>query len=256
MPHVTETRVHPMFVDMTSFTSITKFVTDFSALSLPLHGLVNAAGEAMGPAGRGADGKMPSHTLVTNYYGPFYLTHLLLQHLTTSAPARIVNFCSALGEFMGKVDWNDLRGEKLVDSDPLAAYNASKRMLSMMTKEMAVRCKGTGVDVFAVHPGFAATNLWHKSLRCYPAARAFNVAEEWFAQHPFYGALPALYALSEPHLQGRSGLYIGPPEMFPLMFHTRVGDYWRGESRDEAACTRLYDLTVQIVAHTVSDGLQ
>ncbi|GIL61277.1 hypothetical protein Vafri_15676 [Volvox africanus] len=204
MPHVTETRVHPMFVDMTSFTSITKFVTDFSALSLPLHGLVNAAGEAMGPAGRGADGKMPSHTLVTNYYGPFYLTHLLLQHLTTSAPARIVNFCSALGEFMGKVDWNDLRGEKLVDSDPLAAYNASKRMLSMMTKEMAVRCKGTGVDVFAVHPGFAATNLWHKSLRCYPAARAFNVAEEWFAQHPFYGALPALYALSEPHLQGGS----------------------------------------------------
>lgn len=53
-----------------------------------------------------------------------------------------------------------------------------------------------------VPAGFAATNLWHKSLRRYAAARLFNVVEEWFAQHPFYGALPVLYALSEPRLQG------------------------------------------------------
>lgn len=55
-----------------------------------------------------------------------------------------------------------------------------------------------------VAPGFAATNLWHKSLRTYPAAVAFNWAEEFFAQHPFYGALSVLYALCEPSLQGRS----------------------------------------------------
>ncbi len=52
--------------------------------------------------------------------------------------------------------------------------------------------------------GFAATNLWHKSLRTYPAAVAFNWAEEFFAQHPFYGALSVLHALCEPSLQGRS----------------------------------------------------
>ena len=51
-------------------------------------------------------------------------------------------------------------------------------------------------------PGFAATQLWHKSQRSYPATRMFCWAEEWFAQHPYYGALPALYALTEPELQG------------------------------------------------------
>ncbi|GLC43982.1 hypothetical protein PLESTB_000216700 [Pleodorina starrii] len=260
LPHITESRVHPMFLDMTSMgqvtESIAKFVSDFAATGLPLHGLVNAAGEAMGPPGRGADGKLPNHTLATNYFGPFYLTHLLLQPLTASAPSRVVNVCSALGEYMGRVDWEDLRGERLADSDPLSAYNASKRMLSMATREMAVRCRGTGVDVFAVHPGFAATQLWHKSLRRYPSARLFNLAEEWFAQHPFYGALPALFALSEPGLQGRSGLYLGPPLMWPLVRHTRLGDYWLGESRDEVKCASLYDATVKIVGSIISDGLQ
>lgn len=31
--------------------------------------LLSYTGEAMGPPGPGADGRMPNHTLVTNYYG-------------------------------------------------------------------------------------------------------------------------------------------------------------------------------------------
>ncbi|PNH02877.1 WW domain-containing oxidoreductase [Tetrabaena socialis] len=251
LPSVTQRQVRPMFLDQTSILSINKFAVDFKGLGLPLHGLVNAAGEAMGPAGPGADGLLPSHTLVTNYYGPFLLTHLLMEVLTASAPSRVVNVCSALGELAGTVDWGDLSGANLKDSDPLAAYNASKRMLSMFTRELAVRCRGTGTDVFAVHPGFAATNLWHKSLHRYPASRLFNVVEEWFAQHPYYGALPALYALSEPKLQGRGGLYIGPPLMLPLVLHTNVGDYWQGESRSDESCSRLYDATVKLLAGIV-----
>ncbi|KAG2497278.1 hypothetical protein HYH03_004862 [Edaphochlamys debaryana] len=252
-PHVTEARVRLIYMDMTSFESISKFVSDFLALRLPLHGLVNAAGEVMGPGGPGADGRLPSHTLVTNYFAPFYLTHLLLQPLTEAAPSRIVNICSALGEYMGTLDWADLKGERFSSSDPLAAYNASKRALSMLSRELAVRCRGTGVDVFAAHPGFAATNLWHKSLRSYPAALLFNVVEEWFAQHPFYGALPAIYAVTEPSLQGRSGLYLGPPLMAPLFLHTRAGDYWQGESRNDKSCQQLYDATVKIVAATIAE---
>ncbi|KAG2443451.1 hypothetical protein HXX76_001808 [Chlamydomonas incerta] len=340
LPHVEEgAHVRLMFLDLTSFRSIDAFVAVFLATGLPLYGLCNCAGEAMGPPGAGADGRMPNHTLVTNYYGPFYLTHLLLQKLSGCAPARVVNVCSALGEWMGTVDWADLRwgggrraagggrraagggrraagggrraagggrraagggrraagggrraagggrraagggrraagrgggavpgrswggresagtvgsGERLRSSDPLAAYNASKRMMSMFTRELAVRCRGTGVDVFAVHPGFAATQLWHKSLRSYPAARLFCWAEEWFAQHPYFGALPALCALTEPGLQGRSGLYLGPPLVCPLVLHTRTGDYWLGDSRKDAACTQLYDSTVKIIADIIA----
>ncbi len=45
------------------------------------------------------------------------------------------------------------RGERLANSDPLPAYNASKRYLSMFTRELAVRSRGSGIDVFAAHPG-------------------------------------------------------------------------------------------------------
>ncbi|KXZ45067.1 hypothetical protein GPECTOR_59g676 [Gonium pectorale] len=253
-PHITERNVIPMYLDLTSFKSITQFVEAFLAQGLPLHGLVNNAGEAMGPPGPGADGALPNHTLVTNFFGPFYLTHLLLTFMSECAPARVVNVCSALGEYMGTVDWGDLTGERLSKSDPLGAYNASKRMTSMATRELAARSRGSGVDVFATHPGFAATNLWHKSQRSYPAARLFNVVEEWFAQHPFYGAIPILYALTEPSLTGRTGRYFGGPLMCPIIMNARCGSYWMGESRDLAACVRLYDAIVAIVARVVGGG--
>ncbi len=47
-------------------------------------------------------------TYGTNYFGPFYLTHLLLDKLRESGPARIVWVASA-AEATGKVDWDDLK---------------------------------------------------------------------------------------------------------------------------------------------------
>ncbi len=47
-------------------------------------------------------------TLATNFYGPLYLTLLLLPRLRASAPARVVNVAS-FGEMFGRVHWDDLR---------------------------------------------------------------------------------------------------------------------------------------------------
>ena len=46
-------------------------------------------------------------TLASNFFGPLYLSHLLLDILMRNAPARIV-FESSLLEQWGHVDWNDL----------------------------------------------------------------------------------------------------------------------------------------------------
>ncbi len=36
------------------------------------------------------------------------LTHALMELLGASAPSRVVNICSALGELMGTCAWDDL----------------------------------------------------------------------------------------------------------------------------------------------------
>lgn len=46
-------------------------------------------------------------TLASNFYGPVYLTSLLLDVLKASAPSRIVYEASMLEQW-GRVDWNDL----------------------------------------------------------------------------------------------------------------------------------------------------
>ena len=47
-------------------------------------------------------------TLGTNYFGPFFLTHLLMERLRASAPSRLVWVVSSL-EVVGDIHWDDLK---------------------------------------------------------------------------------------------------------------------------------------------------
>lgn len=69
--------------------SISKFAAAFKKRELPLHVLINNAGVFIPPNDRTEEDF--EVTLGINHFGPFYLTHLLLQNLEKSAPSRIVN---------------------------------------------------------------------------------------------------------------------------------------------------------------------
>lgn len=69
--------------------SIRSFADEYKARKYPLHVLVNNAGVFIPPTDRTEEDF--EVTLGINHFGPFYLTHLLLNNLEQSAPSRIVN---------------------------------------------------------------------------------------------------------------------------------------------------------------------
>ena len=81
------------------------------------------------------------HTFALNHLAPFLLTHLLLDRLDASAPARVVTVASD-AQRMGRIDFDDLQGERSYSGS--RAYNQSKLANVLFTYELARRLAGTG----------------------------------------------------------------------------------------------------------------
>lgn len=117
--------------------------------------LVNNAGVSCAARHHTADGI--ELTWAVNHLAPFLLTHLLLDRLTATAPARVVNVTSAVQAF-GRLDLDDVQFSRRRYAQ-MAAYAQSKLAMLMASVEFAHRLAGTGVTVNSVHPGGARTDL-------------------------------------------------------------------------------------------------
>jgi NAD(P)-dependent dehydrogenase (short-subunit alcohol dehydrogenase family) len=96
----------------------------------------------------------------TNHLGPFLLTNLLLDLLTSAAQARAVITASEAHRLGGRVDLTRL-AEPVV-SGPLGAerrYSRSKLMNILFTQELAERLGDSTVTVNCFCPGAVATGL-------------------------------------------------------------------------------------------------
>ncbi len=97
-----------------------------------------------------------------NFVGHFWLAHLLLGALDAGGPSRLV-FLSSLEEQGGAIPWDDPLG---LHAPPRADWYASSKLANLMVGlEMGRRLRGTNVDVFAVHPGIAQTDIFHRFER-------------------------------------------------------------------------------------------
>ncbi len=153
-----------------------------------------------------------------NYLGPFLLTNLLLERLTASVPARIVNVSSAT-EAVGHIDFQDLQLER--GYSPARAYARAKLALNMFTIDLARRLEGTGVSVNALNPGFIKSNLL-RDLRGFEAIG--RPMMQLLASPPEVGADRIVRLAVSSEYEGVSGNYVYEDSIASPNPETRDGE--------------------------------
>ncbi len=193
-------------LDLASLESIKAFARQFNSTYDRLDILLNNAGIMLVPYGKTADGF--ERTMGTNHLGHFALTGLLLDKLSKTPGARVVNVASN-AHYAGEMDFNNLLFDNGQGYSPMKAYGRSKLANLLFTYELQRRFLSSSTDVIALaaHPGIAATELANHLF--------FNLIS-WLIQpimklifqSSAMGALPSLRAALDPEAKG--GQYYGP----------------------------------------------
>ncbi|RVE46767.1 hypothetical protein evm_008551 [Chilo suppressalis] len=142
-------------LDLSSFKSIRVFAEEIKSTEDKLEVLVHNAGYAEMFRKKKSEDDIEL-TMATNHYGPFLLTHLLIDLLKKSAPSRIVVVASSLYRLASV----NLENPNPVDTFPAYLYYASKEANILFTRELARRLEGTGVTANCLHPGLIDSGIW------------------------------------------------------------------------------------------------
>jgi len=142
--------------DFSSLDEVRAMAVDVLGRFERLHVLINNAGIVTKRREESRDGF--ELTFAVNHLAPFLLTNILLDLITRSAPARIVNVSSSVHSG-SRLDFDDLQMTRRFDG--FDAYGRSKLANVLFTFALARRLKGTGVTANALHPGVIATKLLH-----------------------------------------------------------------------------------------------
>jgi NAD(P)-dependent dehydrogenase (short-subunit alcohol dehydrogenase family) len=221
-------QVEYLLADLSSQAQIRDLARQFHDRYSRLDVLVNNAGGMWLRRELTVDGL--EMTFAVNHLAYFLLSHLLLDLLKASAPARIVNVSSDAHRRAG-IDFDNLMGEHGYSG--WQQYCRSKLMNVLFTYELARRLTGTGITVNALHPGwvatgFAANNGW-KGRMIQFMARCFNISPE-------AGAETVIYLASAPEVNGVSGRYFYRKQAVPSST----------ASLDEAAAQRLWQVSADL----------
>ncbi|XP_071397881.1 retinol dehydrogenase 12-like [Centroberyx affinis] len=188
-----------MKLDLSDTKSIREFAEVINKEETKLNILINNAGVMVCPYGKTADGF--EMQIGVNHMGHFLLTHLLIDLIKRSAPARIVTV-SSMAHAWGAINLEDINSEKGYDKK--AAYSQSKLANVLFTRSLAKRLQGTGVTAYSLHPGVVQTELWrHLSGPQQLVMRMISP----FTKTSVQGAQTTIYCAVEPTLETESGGY-------------------------------------------------
>lgn len=200
-----DAEVKVLRLDLADLASVEEFAEEFKENYSRLDLLINNAGVMAPPFSKTKNGF--ELQFGTNHLGHFALTAHLLDVLTNSGGARIVNVSSS-GHRFGKLDFDDLNWEKR-RYRAMRAYCDSKLANLYFTFELDRKIKENRLDLVATaaHPGLTTSELGrHGGLT--------SLLGKLFGQDVSLGALPILRAATEKGLKG--GEFFSPDDFLEL----------------------------------------
>jgi len=216
--------IEPAVADLSSLAEVRRLATELKDRYPRIDVLANNAGAYFAKRHESSEGF--EMTWALNVLAPFLLTHLLLDRLVASAPARVINTSSNAHE-RARLRPEDLDGRPRRAG--FRAYGQSKLALNLLTYEFARRVDPDEVTVNAYHPGFVASRFGWNNGRVYRGAirllsRAFGVSSE-------EGADTLVYLASAPENAGTTGRY----------FYERKATRSSPSSYDRALAEQVWD---------------
>jgi NAD(P)-dependent dehydrogenase (short-subunit alcohol dehydrogenase family) len=226
-------------LDLASLESVKRFAATFRRTHDGLDLLINNAGVMASPRRQTADGF--ELQFGTNHLGHFALTGRLIGGMEGREDARVVTL-SSQAHRTGRISFDNLAGEHRYFR--WRAYGQSKlaNLLFALELERRLSAVGSTIKSMAAHPGYAATNL--QSAAAPLADRLLmTVGNLVIAQSDEMGALPPLYAATEPGLPG--GTYAGPDGIGEQRGHPKPVAP-NGAAQNERLAQKLWDVSEQM----------
>ncbi|XP_076827964.1 retinol dehydrogenase 12, like isoform X2 [Brachyhypopomus gauderio] len=186
-------------LDLADSSSIKEFAQAINSEEKHVNILINNAGVMVCPYEKTADGF--EMQIGVNHMGHFLLTFLLIDQLKRSAPARIINV-SSMAHKWGTINLDDINSEKSYDKSK--AYSQSKLANVLFTRSLAKKLQGSGVSVYALHPGVVQTELWRHLSR---VQQAVMWMAKPFTKTSVQGAQTTIYCAVAPELEKETGKY-------------------------------------------------
>ncbi|MFG1497097.1 SDR family oxidoreductase [Saccharospirillum sp. HFRX-1] len=196
-------------LDLANLASIKAFATELAQHQQRLDILINNAG-IMNPPKRRETADGFELQLGTNYLGHFALTAHLLPLLKAGDRPRVVSLSSVAAR-SGAIDLSDLQAQRRYV--PMVSYSQSKLACLMFALELNRRSEaaGWGISSLAAHPGVSRTDLLPNGSGASSVQARIRRYLPFLFQPAWQGALPSLYAATEPTAKG--GHYYGPDRL-------------------------------------------
>ncbi len=222
-----------MELDLANLKAVREFSEAFKDKYTKLDILINNAGVMLPPLALTADGFELQFGV--NFLGHFALTGYVYPLLVQAAGTRIITLSSGAATQAECIDFNNLRLEKPYDAQ--LAYAVSKLADIHFTRELNRRLEALHSPVIsaAAHPGVVRTDL----QRHIPA----ETLEQAFAQfsevmEPWQGALPSLFAATDPSVYG--GALYGPDGDREFAGYPALSGHHTAAMNNEAEAEKLW----------------
>ncbi|XP_067632830.1 retinol dehydrogenase 14 isoform X1 [Eurosta solidaginis] len=224
-------------LDLGSQKSVREFAADIVKTEPKIDVLIHNAGMALAFRGQTSEDGIEL-TMATNHYGPFLLTHLLIDVLKKSKPSRIVIVASELYR-LASVNLDKLNP---IGTFPAAyLYYVSKFANIYFARELAKRLEGSGVTVNFLHPGMIDSGIWRNIP--FPLNLPMMAITKGFFKTTKAGAQTTIYLATSDEVANVSGKYFMDCKESTL----------NAAAMDEEKGRKLWEESVKMVKLTAQD---